>query len=193
MSVDNCAAKVASDNDEANALSDSKWFVAIVNPRHEKAVAERLVSIGFEAYVATQQELHIWNNGRKKMIDRVIIPSIVFIRCSEKQRREIVRFPFILRFMVNRSANTEGLKPLAVISDKEIGRLKFMLGQSDYPVEFTATNFKAKDNVRVVRGKLAGLVGVVDKVSDCHHTITIIIDHLGCAKVVIESQNLELI
>ena len=103
--------------DGAVGVPDVKWFVAIVNSRHEKAVREKLTEIGLEAYVATQEEMHIWKNGRRKMIDRVVIPSMVFVHCTEPQRRQIITLPYICRFLVNRSADSGGLnKPVAVIS-----------------------------------------------------------------------------
>ena len=84
--------------------------------------------------VATQEELHVWKNGRRKKIDRVVIPSVVFVKCDESTRRKIVAYPFICRFMVNRSAESGTLnKPVAVIPDQQISRLRFMLGQSEIP------------------------------------------------------------
>ena len=197
MATDNdthVIATVLSGVDDAVGVPKRKWFIAIVNARHEKLVANKLEGLGFEAYVATQQELKLWKNGKKKLIDRVIIPSIVFIKCSEKERRQIVSFPFIYRFMVNRTAASGTLnKPVAVITDKEIDKLKFMLGQSDYPVNFEPRSFRIKDNVRVIRGSLAGLVGEIAKDSDGKHTLTVLIEQLGYARVNINPQDVELI
>lgn len=197
MGTDKVSSGVAagsSDVDGAVGVPSRKWFVAIVNARHEKSVAEKLANLGYEAFVAAQKELRIWKNGRRKLVDRVIIPSIVFVRCTEPQRREIVTQPFIFRFMVNRSANSGTLnKPVAVIPDKEIQKLRFMLGQSDYPVDFEPVAFKAKDCVRVIRGSLIGLVGEIAETSDGTHTLTVVIEQLGCAKVTIDPLDVELI
>lgn len=168
------------------------WYVAIVNARHEKSVAERLQESGIESYVASQKELRVWKNGRRKIIDRVVIPSIVFIKCTERQRREIVTLPFIFRFMVNRSAETGGLnKPAATIPDNEIEQLKFMLGQATTPVSFDPSIFSVHDNVRVIRGHLKGMVGEVVRKSDGSHTLTILISMLGGASVIIDPLDLE--
>lgn len=180
--------------DDAVGVPRGKWFVAIVNSRHEKTVAEKLESLGHRAYVAAQKEMRVWKNGRRKIVDRVVIPSVVFVHCTEKTRREIVNLPYIFRFMVNRSADSGALnKPVAVIPDKEIEKLKFMLGQSDVPVNFEPISFKVKDNVRVIRGSLTGLVGEVVKESDGIQTLTVVIEHLGCAKVNIDAQDVELL
>lgn len=64
--------------------SNNRWYVAIVAPRHEKAVVDRLQSQGVVAYAATQREMHRWANGRRRAVDRVVIPSMVFVHCSEQ-------------------------------------------------------------------------------------------------------------
>lgn len=179
--------------DAAVRVPEAKWFVAIVNPRHEKAVAERLQATeGVETYVATQKERRVWANGRRKMVDRILIPSMVFVRCTEQQRRHLVTLPYISRFLVNRTVDTGGLnKPAAVIGDAEIRRLKFMLGQTDYPVEYVPTAFRVHDNVRVIRGGLSGLEGEIRENSDGTHTLLVSLSILGGATVHIPPQDVE--
>lgn len=187
-----CFAAGPSGVDGAVGVAESKWFVAIVTSRHEKKVAEKLENLGYEAFIATQQELRIWNNGRRKMVDRVVIPSIVFIRCTEQQRRHIVMLPFILRFMVNRSVDSGSLnKPAAVVPAVQMRRLQFMLGQSDTPVNFDPTMFKVHDNVRVIRGHLRGLEGEIIKRPDGSHTLTVGLNMLGGATVLINPEDVE--
>lgn len=178
----------------SGCASKARWFVAIVNSRHEKKVAEQLKALGIECYVAVQREMRVWKNGRRKMVDRVVIPSVVFVRCVEKQRREIVAFSFILRFMVNRSVASGGLhNPVAVIADEQIRKLQFMLGQSDIPVNFVSARYRVHDNVRVIRGQLAGLEGEIMRNSDGTNTLTVGIPLLGGATVMIDPLDVELI
>lgn len=176
--------------DGAVGVSDAKWFVAIVNPRHEKTVADKLQKINLETYVAIQQEVHQWANGRRKKVDRVVIPSMVFVKCSEQERRRIVTLPYILRFLVNRSGRADGLnKPVAVIGDAEMAKLRFMLGHSDSPVEFAPTQFRIHDTVRVIRGNLAGLQGEIRANSDGTHTLLVSLSLLGGALLHIPPQD----
>lgn len=178
--------------DGAEGVAESKWFVAIVNSRHEKTVAKKLQEMGIDSYVATQEELHIWNNGKRKKVDRVVIPSIVFVRCTEKTRREIVTFPFILRFMVNTAANSATLnRPVAVVPAAQINKLRFMLGHADAPVNFSDQRYQINDNVRIIRGSLKGLEGAIMKNPDGTHILTIGITMLGCATVKVDSQDVE--
>lgn len=187
------SAAVSTDADGAVGVSETKkWFVAIVNSRHEKSVGDKLQGINIECYVATQPEMHVWANGRRKIIDRVVIPSVVFIRCTDKERRHIVGLPYINRFMVNRSVHSGSLnKPVAVICDAEMAKLKFMLGHSDHPVGFLPTEFRINDTVRVIRGGLRGLEGEIRKNSDGSHVLVVRLSVLGGATVYINPQDVE--
>lgn len=178
--------------DGAVGVPEAKWFVAIVNSRHEKSVAEKLQTTGIETYVAAQKEMRVWANGRRKIVDRVVIPSMVFVKCTEQRRRQIVNLPYVNRFLVNRSTDSGGLnKPVAVIGDAEIKKLKFMLSQSDSPIEFAPTEFRVNDNVRVLRGSLRGLEGEIRECSDGTHTLVVSVSFLGGAIVHIQPQDVE--
>lgn len=182
--------------DDAVGVSGAKWFVAIVNNRSEKAYGERLSKTGIENYVPTQTIFKVWKNGKKAKVERVVIPSIIFIHCTEEQRREIVKLPYIFRFMTNKAGTSSATslnKPLAVISDKEINTLKFMLGQSDIPVTISDRVYKIGDKVRIIRGGLAGLAGEVYGMDTDKSEVIVALEYFGCAKLMIDTINLEVI
>lgn len=100
--------------------------------------------------------------------------------------------PYVNRFLVNRATDSGGLnKPVAVIGDAEIRKLKFMLGKSDSPIEFAPTEFRVQDNVRVIRGSLRGLEGEIRVNSDGTHTLVVSFSLLGGATVHIQPQDVE--
>lgn len=68
--IENVVTAEPSGVDGAVGVPEAKWFVAIVNSRHEKLVAEKLQTTGIETYVATQKEMRVWANGRRKIVDR---------------------------------------------------------------------------------------------------------------------------
>ncbi|MCH5234265.1 MAG: UpxY family transcription antiterminator [Muribaculaceae bacterium] len=180
------------DVDDAVGVPKPKWFVAIVNSRHEKMIARQFQNLNIESFVATQSEMRVWANGKRKELDRVVIPAKVFVRCTEKQRREIVKLPFVNRFMVNRSLESPTVgSPIAVIPDAQIQTLRFMLGQTDHPVTFTDRIFKPKDIVRVVRGKLRGLTGTIINNPDGSHNLIVSLSLLGGASVHIDPSDVE--
>lgn len=193
----NCEEDVAMTSvvDSAVGVSKPKWYVAIVKYNSEKICSENLSKLGITNYVPIQTENRIWKNGRKATVDRVVIPATIFIHCTEQKRLQIVRLPFIFRFMTNkagRSINNVS-KPLAIIPDHEIERLKFMLGQSDIPVFISQQPFKNGDKVRVIRGDLAGLEGEVLDLKNERTELIVSLQYLGCARLSIETSNLELI
>lgn len=179
--------------DDAVGMGKSHWFVAIVNHNSEKQSSEKLTKMGIVNYLPTQTEIRIWKNGRKSKVDRIVIPSTVFIYCTEERRKEIVALPFIFRFMTNKAGTINGSanKPLAVISDNEIERLKFMLGQSNIPVEITERPFMNGDKVRVTRGSLAGLEGEVIDTKNSKSDLIVALDFFGCARLSIDTINIE--
>lgn len=186
------AANVVND---AVGVEKSYWFVAIVNHNSEKGVAEKLEKLGIRYYLPTQSEIKVWKNGRKVKVDRVVIPSTIFIHCTEPQRREIVGLPFINRFMTNKAGTINGCshKPIATIPDNQIETLKFMLGNSETPVTLSAANFKQGDKVRVIRGRLKGLEGEVMDLSKNKTELLVGLDFFGCAKLTIDTINVEVI
>ena len=182
--------------DDAVGVPKSCWFVAIVNHNTEKQSSEKLNKLGVETYLPTQSEIRVWRNGRKSKVDRVIIPSTLFVYCTEQKRKELVNLPFIFRFMTNKAGtahNGTSGKPLAIIPDIQIERLKFMLGQSDSPVEITSRPFKTGDRVRVIRGNLKGLEGEVWDLKGPQSELVVALNFFGCAKLSIDTIDLEII
>lgn len=177
---------------DAVGVSERKWFVAIVGTNTEKATAGKLEQLGYESYVAKQNVMRVWKNGRRAKVDKVVIPSVVFVRCTEKERRTIVTFPFISRFMTNRAGvSATGLnKPLAIVPQEQIDLLRFMLGQSDIPVTFTDAPFQCHDRVVVVRGGLKGIEGEVIHADEGTSEVIVRIDALGAACMTIDTVNL---
>jgi len=181
--------------DDAVGVSGARWFVAIVNNRSEKATAGILTKMGIENYVPTQVVFRVWKNGKKAKVDKVVIPAIIFIHCTEAKRREVVKLPFIFRFMTDKARGSAGssCKPIAEISDIEINRLKFMLGQSDVPVTITERPYKVGDKVRVIRGSLAGLEGEIYGKNTVKSEVIVTLEYFGCARLTIDTASLEII
>lgn len=71
-----------------------RWVAALVHTNCEKKVATKLEKLGIENYVAIQKEEHQWSD-RKKKIDRIVIPMVVFVRLAKDEEDEFRRLPFI--------------------------------------------------------------------------------------------------
>ena len=173
---------------------DRFWFVAVVNRNSEKIIRERLQQKGYDAYVASQQEEHCWANGRKKKVERVLITARIFIRLTEPERREVVHLPYINYFLTDKamSVNKFGTHPLAVIPDREMQMLRFMLCNADAPVDFVTTHFREGDNIRIIRGALKGFEGEVARFSGETYAF-VRLSLLGAALTRVTPQDIEVI
>lgn len=183
----------SSDVGDAVGVENRKWFVAIVKNNTEKSVQQRLEKMHYETYVAKQTVVKVWKNGKKAKIDKILLPSLVFIRCSESERKDLVNASFINRFMTDKANKKSSLQcaPPAVIPQKQIETLRFMLGQSELPVSLTDIPYKIHDRIIVVRGCLKGLEGEVLQTTDDKSEIIIRVDILGCAKIMINTSDIK--
>lgn len=152
-----------------------------------------LSQISVRHYLPVQTETRVWKNGRKARFDRIVIPSTIFIHCTEKRRLELVNLPYIHRFMTNKAAAADGAarSPLATISDDEIETLRFVLGHSDDPVTVTTDDLQRGDRVRVMRGRLMGLEGEVMNMRKDKSELIVRLDRFGCARLTIDTINIE--
>lgn len=178
---------------DAVGVDIRRWYVAIVNNNSERVVEERLQKLNYETYVAKQTVFRVWKNGRKAKVDKILLPSLVFVKCTGKERLQIVTLPYINRFMTNRAGRSVNSlsKPLAIIPQKQIDTLRFMLGQSDIPVSMTDAPYRVHDRVVVLRGCLKGLEGEVFQTVEGKSELIIRIDVLGCAKMLIDTKEIE--
>lgn len=180
----------------AVGVPEVKWYVARMTRNNvEKATAERLAKQGYETYVATQNVWRQWRNGRRRKVEHVVIPSMVFILCTEAERLIIAHDPNISRFLVDRASHSSDarMRKIVTIPDKQIQQLKFMLGESDTPIDFVEAEYKAGCKVRVIRGSFAGIEGEVSDMKSSKSTLTVVIKSLGSLKLSIDTINLELI
>lgn len=165
-------------------IKKQKWFVAIVNNRSEKKYAQILNSEGYEVFVPIQREERIWRNGTVKAVDRVLLPAMIFIYCSENERKEIVKKPFVKRFMVDQTQKDKnGKHPIAIIPDNQIEIFREILDKADEPVTIEPLPLNVGDKVKVIRGRLKGMKGKVLQQRNGKTFLIVEINLLGCAKL----------
>ena len=159
-----------------------RWVAALVHTNCEKKVATKLEKLGMENYVAIQTEEHQWSD-RKKKIDRIVIPMIVFVRMGKDEEDTFRRLPFIIKLLTY-----PGAKELATpIPDEQIKQLRFLLDHSESPVTFS-NHIKIGDAVKIVKGSLKGLTGYCCGASNSD--IAIHLDLLGYATTCISKSDI---
>lgn len=138
------------------------WIALYTRPRSEKKVKEILDGMGIETYLPIQKQIRQWSD-RRKLVSVVVIPMTIFVNISKENLSLIISHPLILR-----PCTFPGSKDIAKIPVNQIDLLKFILGQSDYPVIFDTSVFQVNDKVRVLRGPLMGLTGeVINSDNNC--------------------------
>ena len=160
------------------------WVATLVQVRSEKAVGKKLDSLKIENYVPTQKEIHQWSD-RKKKVERVIIPLVVFVHADKATIKRLITYTFIHKVLSYPGTNIPALIP-----DIQIETLKFMLKQSEALVEMRHTVFKTGDYVRVVRGPLKDLEGELCRVESDKSAVAVQIEGLGFACVNIDRSDL---
>lgn len=160
------------------------WVATLVQVRSEKAVGKKLDGLKIENYVPTQKEIHQWSD-RKKKVERVIIPLVVFVHADKATIKRLITYTFIHKVLSYPGTNIPALIP-----DIQIETLKFMLKQSEALVEMRHTVFKTGDYVRVVRGPLKGLEGELCRVESDKSAVAVQIEGLGFACVNIDRSDL---
>ena len=147
------------------------WFVIYTKPNAEKKFAERLEKAGFEVYLPLYKELKQWSD-RKKLIQKPLISSVVFIHCSEAQLRDIypiVGFSKVLHY----------LGKAAIVKAQEILNLQILLQEGSLP-DLAMQDISKGKVVKVVNGPFKGIIGSTQQVLN-NLRIRVEIENLGVA------------
>lgn len=155
---------------------NKKWLVAYVKMHHEKKVRDKLSVMGIENFLPVQTEVRQWSD-RKKKVERILIPMMIFVHVDAEEQRKVIALPSVLRYLTLRGEHTP-----SAISEEQMNRFRFMLDNAEGSVAFNTSNLQPGEQVRVIKGPLAGLTGELLTV-DGKSSIAIRIDQLGCAVV----------
>lgn len=163
-----------------------RWVAVVVKMYSEKKVGEALTAMDVENYVPVQEEIRQWSD-RKKKIEKVVIPTIVFVKTDKETEKRLRMLSFILKVI-----SYPGRYDAAVIPEEQIGRLKFMLRNAKDSVEVgNGAQLMIGERVRVMRGPMQGLEGKLCYNNIDDPKIAIHIEALGYACVRIAREDIE--
>jgi len=178
------ADSIANGTIDREAHPKQNWYVARVQIRCEKKAAKRIESLGYETFIPVQEEIRQWSD-RKKKIERILIPLVVFFRSDEIGAKQVERLSFVYGLL-----RAPGERHPAVIPDNQIHDLKFMIGNCNSEIVIEPISITAGESVKVIRGSLKGLHGRAITSTNGKSKIYISIDILGCASVEISASDL---
>ena len=140
-------------NSTIRSDSSLNWYALHIRSRHEKRVAERLVSHDTETFLPLHRSRHTWKNGLHVDVDLPLFPCYLFARVAIQNRVRLLQHPGVLGFAACSA------RP-AVISDEEIAILRVAtesLRAEPHPY------LNNGDAVRIVSGPLAGMTGILTR------------------------------
>lgn len=165
-----------------NTLS---WFVAYVKSCHEKRVASTLEAMNVEYYLPIQQVRRKWSD-RVKIIERMVLPRIIFVRTTLNDRVELLdKVSSMVGYMTSHGAYTP-----VVVPDRQLELFRFMVEKSDENVYIETGPLSPGDHVRVKEGPLEGLECDLVEVDD-RRCIAVGLGAIGNATLEISPDKLE--
>lgn len=132
--------------------SSELWYAVYTKPRHEKVVAEYLWLKQLECFLPLREVLSKWKD-RRKLVQFPVFPGYLFVHCDiTKRRLDILKVPSIVR-IVGFNGVPEPIPERQVQAVKHLVFHKMQLDPYPY--------LNAGDRVRIVRGPLRGLEGIL--------------------------------
>jgi len=133
-----------------------KWYVLYTRHYHERAVYERLLNKGFQAYLPWTT---VWRRAKKGKRQAAIplFPRYVFVRCYLEMyaHLELISLPGVMRLVEDSQAAGE----LLVIPEDQMRLLRQL---SDAGLALERVDYQTEgEYVEVVHGPLRGLTGIL--------------------------------
>jgi transcription antitermination factor NusG len=127
------------------------WWALYTRHQHEKAVADGLLAKGFEVFLPVYESARHWKD-RKKTISIPLFSCYVFVRGGLNRRHQVVTTPGVYSIL---SCGGQ----VATIPETEIAAIQRIISGSLRVEPHPFLN--CGDRVRVVRGALEGVAGIL--------------------------------
>ena len=148
--------------DSGVAVGKAKWYIAECKATRERTIRTMLQKAGYEAYVASQVETHVYKSRNRREVEKILLPSRVFVHTEKKNLMNILlAYPSIYRFLMDKAAKADehGNQPFAAVPENQMQQLQYVLGKAKNPVSFTAEDLVLDQKIKIMRGPLAGVEG----------------------------------
>ena len=158
----------------------SHWYALYTRHQHEKMVSGILGNKGFEVFLPLYSTVHKWKD-RTKQLSLPLFPGYVFLKEGLERKLDVLTTPGVCSFV--------GASGPSTIPPEQIESIKRAV---DGPSAIEPHPFiKCGDHVRVTRGPLEGMVGILVRKRDLYRLV-ISVDLLGrSAAVDIDSDVVE--
>ena len=136
-----------------------------------------------------------WRRGERRKIDKVLIPSVVFVRMEQADRRIVEDCPGVNALMRDPARKREGLtgwETLARVSNDEMHLFKQMLGMEEMDVQFASADYSVGDYVRIKGfSDSSGKAQIVRIFGNNKTYVGVRVSFLGCAYMEVKKSRIE--
>lgn len=129
------------------------WCAVYTRHQHEKSVSETLEAKGFEVFLPLYESTRRWKD-RRKVLSLPLFPCYVFVRGAIERRLPVLTTPGVHMII------SHGEK-VATVPETEIESIRRTL-EGHFKVE-PHPFLRCGERVRVVRGSLSGVEGVLTR------------------------------
>ena len=169
-------------------MNERHWYIAYTRSCQDRNVAAALSARGYEVFVPVKKEVRQWSD-RKKVVDRLLIPRTVFVRCTELERRNSTAdIPYLTHYLTEKPGSYKA----AIVPDSQMETFIAMVDSFNGEVTLTDRPLRPGDFVKVKEGALAGKVAELIRVEG-KDMLAVRLPLLGTACVQIDRNSVELI
>jgi transcription antitermination factor NusG len=134
-----------------NSLMPENWYVLKTKPFSEKKVYANLVKKECTVFLPLVQTIRQWSDRKKKM-QVPLIPSVVFIKCTQRDLQLLYGEFGIVCVL-------QYLKKPAIVKEYEIDNLKILVTEFvGEEIVFEAVSIAPGQLVEVIQGPFKGMV-----------------------------------
>ncbi|HEX6806205.1 MAG TPA: UpxY family transcription antiterminator [Terriglobales bacterium] len=163
--------------------STASWFAIYTASRHEKVVAKQLEERSIETFLPLYRTWHRWKD-RRKMVELALFPSYVFVKIDRPERVRVLQVPGVVNLV------TFNGQP-APLPEVEINALREGLEHRVYAEPHRYLHIGRR--VRVVRGPMAGIEGILSRKKDRYRVVISIEALMRSIAVEVDASDLEMI
>ena len=167
-------------------MIEQHWFIAYTRSCQEKNVAAELEARGIATFLPARKVIRQWSD-RKKVVDQMLIPRIVFVYCTEKERRDSCG---TVHYLVRYLTDFPGSAKPARVPGSQMQDFIAMVTGSPSEVVFTDRRLQPGDMVRINRGPFEGRVVEIVNLEGKHYA-AVRLPVLGSALTQIDIDSIE--
>jgi transcription antitermination factor NusG len=138
-----------------------RWYAVFTMSRHEKKIIGHLGQREIESFLPLYKVKHRWKNRCTVALELPLFPNYLFVRIDPQERRRVLSVPSVVSIV------SVGREPLAVADQYITGLRDGLLTHRIEP----HPGLEAGDRVRITRGAMADMTGVLDRQKNAFRVI----------------------